>query len=40
MKTVGYISDKQFERAIFTDKRPERGTVNQGLAPYFSEHGT
>ena len=38
MKTVGYISDKQFQRAIFNDVIPERGTVNQGLAPYFSEH--
>jgi len=38
MNHVGYITDKQNEIALAENVIPETGTINSGLAPYFSEH--
>jgi penicillin-binding protein 1A len=38
MNQVGYITDKQNEIALAENIISEKGTVNSGLAPYFSEH--
>lgn len=38
MKIVGYITEKQHNIALADNVIPETGTVNPGLAPYFSEH--
>ncbi len=38
MKTVGYITKKQHDLALANNVISETGTVNPGLAPYFSEH--
>tara|TARA_S200000501_G_scaffold379010_1_gene446302 strand:- start:7684 stop:9834 length:2151 start_codon:yes stop_codon:yes gene_type:complete len=38
MKTVGYITEKQHDIALSNDVIPDTGTINPGLAPYFSEH--